>query len=74
MKISGLSPVAHGAMEALRQFEELRFVPQPVADELVALELAEPKDEALAITPKGRAWRPFDQPAADNDRAAARSR
>jgi len=65
MKISGLSPVAHGAMEALRQFEELRFVPEPVAEELVALELAEPKAEALVITQKGRAWRPFNQAAAD---------
>jgi hypothetical protein len=44
-----------------------------VAEELVALELAEPKDEALAITQKGRAWRPFDEPAADSDRAASRS-
>jgi hypothetical protein len=71
MKISGLSPVAHGAMVALRQFEELRFVPQPVAEELLALELAEPKAEALALTQKGRDWRPFETASAGVEKTSA---
>ena len=59
MKMSGLSPVAHGAMMALCDLEELHFVPEPVAEELFAAGLAEPVGETLAITPKGREWRPF---------------
>ena len=59
MKMSGLSPMAHGAMMALCDLGELHFVPERLAEELFAAGLAEPVGEAVAITPKGRAWRPF---------------
>jgi hypothetical protein len=62
MNLSGMSLMAQGAMIALRDFETLHFVPTSIAKELCAAGLAELDGDELAITPKGRDWRPVFGP------------
>ena len=56
---SGLSPDAHGTLQALQHLQEIRFFDEGIAGELVSHNYAERVADHLRLTERGRKIRSF---------------